>query len=446
MAVSFRTKIAKSVSTLDKPEDWVWNRWLKTPAIFTKKFTFAKSKLIEKPAFSKWIEIPTNDGFIVDTLQIYILECREFNKFLRIQATKSIKFVLSQQKSVKYFFGFGAGKSSENIFTNPLAILPDTTLLVAENIPEPQISLIKIQNEITETFLQEKFIYLPDEIISNEINFKINEIETKEFKPKPQPNLNIDFEFPFAETKISEIKILAGKFAELIDDSISSLYLFDLTDYYNSVTPNLISHEYLTKIKPKEQLEKYFLRNVEITSNLLPSHSDVKISDELLSFIPSTYAVELLSNNQFEVEVKEINELIIRNDINGFTSKVYFNENLRNISFKEISKHYSKNIKIEKADVIQHGLNKFTEPDTSENLIQNKFALNFSSTEINDFEIESTSILNFENDEILNLFSASIKFFHLFTNSFSANKYGTFCGIVSSEVLKYKGKLKRGIS
>ncbi len=359
-----RAKLAASVSTIERPEDFSWNKWLKVPLISTESFSFAKIKFIEKSAFNNWLEIPSSEVIFFDTPEIRILELPEFNCFLQVRATKSFKFSLQIQKSARIFFSINPAKVSKEKFKDPLTAKPETVLLIAEKIEIPKLRTLNFNGQKTLTFALHEFFFKTPVKITDPVSI----------------NKKFDFKFSLQEifdrmifeneTGISSLNnfLISSKSIDFIDESITQKFFIQSEFYSENVTKNLIGYENLTKLKSKEQLQKFFLQQFRITENLLESTEGIKVTENLLDFIPETLELQLLNISDFKTEVKSNFDLKIKNDKRGFITKEIPTNDLTNSASKILAK-YSDKFKFADVNFTSHQIRKFGTPDVSQNLI-----------------------------------------------------------------------------
>lgn len=262
-----RLKVAESIKKIEKPEDWQWKRWLKKPTTSKMNLSIDPADVDEENLFKDDLYIPKIRLKTINLFSRGLVEKKEFERWLRVRATKSQNFSFQIPKTNPVFYNPVKAKVSKNYVPHDAKTTIDFSPDLTNLFSETTTSRITIKEKSTPTY--QKFFH--------------EEMENKSFtatwsySPPEIPQLEQNNKWQIkSDTTIK-------------DDGRLDKFFIKKT----KVAKNLLPTGDSCKFIGQETISKYYFAGSQVTNNLLLTSS-------------FTYNVSLLNVERFEVSISDI--------------------------------------------------------------------------------------------------------------------------------------------
>jgi SNF2 family DNA or RNA helicase len=271
-----RIKVAESIRKIEKPDDWQWKRWLNKPPHTKINFSIFKVKVSEENLFTNKLPSPKVYLKLVDIPARGILERKEFDRLLKVKATKSKSIVIQPARTNPVFFQAVKAKISQNY------------------MPHEDPAKIKHVGNLNNLFTETKTLKI-------EIKDKTSSTYQK-FYHEEMLNKELRYSWSYSSESISQYN-LAGSWiikGKKLSDSDSRTEKFFFS--YSNVTDNLLPTSENCKLLKDEIISRFYFINTNVTNNLLLTSS-------------FTYDIRLLNVAKLEVTVSDLRLITLTNEI-----------------------------------------------------------------------------------------------------------------------------------
>jgi SNF2 family DNA or RNA helicase len=262
-----RIKVAGSIKKIEKPDDWQWKRWLKKPPHTKISFSISKVRVSDENLFTSDLLPPR---ILIKHIDIYtrgILERKEFDRLLKVKATKSKSVVIQPARTNPVFFQAVKAKVSQNYMPHEATAKLKYTANLKNLFSETKILDVDIKVITTSTY--RKFYH--EEMLNKELKYSWS------YSPKSIPNYNLPGKWAIKEKKLTEIDSRTNKF-----------FLA-----YSKITDNLLPTSESSKFIRDEVISGFYFAHPNVTNNLLITSS-------------FTYDIKLLNMAKLEVSVSDL--------------------------------------------------------------------------------------------------------------------------------------------